>query len=272
MTKHKQPAISAHTYDSILDLAHVAFSPDSSRPTTVGYLSRGKQADVKSGEDPYRRNPESLQNGQRPTVRMSLILFTRPELALAREEIIPNLEYYHYRSGHNIDIFCMGFAVAGDADTRLKRISFITSDLYTGNSQSWYFDNAAFNSVREDFENRTNRKWRYSGGTDVIILNSIYTNASDRVHLDFGHVVCVNLETAKQEKAIASVGSFFERIIQYAETASGDDPTWGFSDAMGITIGQSALKQLILSLLPKSIRTDIKHAFHFYVKDISFDA
>lgn len=38
------------------------------------------------------------------------VLFTRPSLSLAKNEIIPNLEYLHRRSATHMHFFCPGFA------------------------------------------------------------------------------------------------------------------------------------------------------------------
>ena len=42
-------------------------------------------------------------------VRMVGLLFARPASPLAVSEILPNLNYYHHRSGNHIDFFCGGY-------------------------------------------------------------------------------------------------------------------------------------------------------------------
>lgn len=43
--------------------------------------------------------------------RMVGILFTRPILPLAQSSIVPSLDYFHHRSGKNIDFFCAGYEI-----------------------------------------------------------------------------------------------------------------------------------------------------------------
>ena len=47
------------------------------------------------------------------------------------------------------------------------------------------------------------------------------------------------------------------------------DPTWGFSDEQGLRTGGSALKRVVLSLLPRQLEDDYRHAEHFAIRDIS---
>jgi hypothetical protein len=73
----------------------------------------------------------------------------------------------------------------------------------------------------------------------------------------------------KADGAIDSVDAFFERIFRDAETQDGTDPARGFSDACAKGLAPSALKNLLISLLPEGLRADSKKAFHFVVSDLS---
>jgi len=43
-------------------------------------------------------------------VRLVGLIFGRPNLELVQKEIIPNLSYWHHRSGSHSDFFCIGFS------------------------------------------------------------------------------------------------------------------------------------------------------------------
>lgn len=47
------------------------------------------------------------------TVKMVGVLFAPAEVRLAREEIVPGLDYFHHRAGKNIDFFCAGYSRYG---------------------------------------------------------------------------------------------------------------------------------------------------------------
>lgn len=175
-------------------------------------------------------------------VRLLALIFGRPSLPLVQNQIIPDIEYWDYVSDKNIDFVSVGFN--GDANK---------------------FNPVEFEKIKNDFEQQCT--WIYSHETDLVLLNAHINNK--KVELDFEHVVSVTLERAIEDKAIASVSEFFGRIIEFAKNFEGTDPAWGFSDYQGKKIVGSALKRLLISLLPESLREETRKAFHFYVKDYS---
>ena len=78
----------------------------------------------------------------------------------------------------------------------------------------------------------------------------------------------IPLEEAVAIGAIPSASWLFEKITRFAKSHGATDGTWGFSDARGSQLLGSALKNMVLSLLPKGIGEDVKRAFYFAVKDI----
>ena len=189
----------------------------------------------------------------RPTVRMVGLLFARPQTAFAAAEIVPSLRYYHHRSGRHINFYCAGF-----------HPQWSLSRLDQGKELELYYDHE-FDAFRREIEVRT--KWRYSGGSDLLLTNARFDGA--RARLDFASAISADLVKMKAEEAVSSVDSFFEAIFHYSEHQDGKDPTWGFSNGLGNQIGGSALKHLLISLLPKGLQADAKSAFHAVVSDIS---
>jgi hypothetical protein len=58
-------------------------------------------------------------------------------------------------------------------------------------------------------------------------------------------------------------------VFRYAEHQNGTDPTWGFSDQAGKGIAGSALRSVLISLLPKPLQADAKRAWYFAVSDLN---
>ena len=175
-------------------------------------------------------------------VRLIALLFGRPYNKIVTDDIIPRLDYWHHRSGVNMDFFCVGF-----------------------HRENANFDEEDFVGTVQAFEGKC--QWRFSGETDLVILNARYDEADRKAVLEFSSVVSLTLERAQEDKAFGSVPAFFEQLIRFTEGYDGTDPAWGFSDAQGLRVGGSALKQLLLSLLPESLRGDAKKAFHLYIHD-----
>ncbi len=112
-------------------------------------------------------------------------------------------------------------------------------------------------------------RWRYSGDCDLLLINGYYDASVRRGRLDFTSAIVCHLDAMKEKQAISSVSCFFESIFQYAERADGDDPAWGFSDNQGTQRAGSALRRLVLSLLPKELGKDAERVAYFAVTDIS---
>lgn len=195
-------------------------------------------------------------------VRMVGILFARPSSLLAQAEIIPNLYYFHHRSGNHIDFFCGGYGQFWQD----RRDEFPDQKVVFRNGFEWLFSPSKFNDFRQEIESMT--KWRYNGGVDLILTNAKYDKDSEKAFLDFSSAIAVNLDRAKKDGAIDNVENFFEKIFQFAENQTGNDPTWGFSTKMELKVAGSALKSVLLSLLPRALRQEVRKAIHFLVVDI----
>src|SRR5437667_457455 len=57
----------------------------------------------------YGDSGQEIPPGPNKKVRMVGLLFARPDVPLAQVEVVPNLDYFHYRSGKHIDFFCAGY-------------------------------------------------------------------------------------------------------------------------------------------------------------------
>jgi hypothetical protein len=73
----------------------------------------------------------------------------------------------------------------------------------------------------------------------------------------------------KKDDVIQSVPEFFEKIFRYAEKQTGNDPTWGFSNSVGLPTVGASLLEMILSLLPADVRPVWKKGRHFIVHDLT---
>ena len=85
---------------------------------------------------------------------------------------------------------------------------------------------------------------------------------------DLNQGVALTLERALEAKAIHSVGALMEDLFRVTEAHRGDNPAWAFSDAQGLRIAGSGLKNLLLSFLPAWARDDAARGLHFRVRDL----
>jgi hypothetical protein len=127
---------------------------------------------------------------------------------------------------------------------------------------TWSYSDEAFEAFRKDMQGRST--WNYSGGCDLLLANAKLAPSQDSSELDFEGAVDLKLDEMVKINAITSVETFFGRIFQYAEEASGEDPTWGYSDKEGV----GCLKRFVLSLLPMKLGKEAEKAAHFAVRDL----
>jgi hypothetical protein len=104
---------------------------------------------------------DSLNNNRAVPIRAVGLVFGRPTCKVFKEELLPDTQYHSLRSGKKIEFFYMGFA---DPDEEFLPVGVFDND---------NFSQESFVSAVEDFEARTT--WRYSGGTDLILLNSWFS-------------------------------------------------------------------------------------------------
>ena len=194
-----------------------------------------------------------------PTVRMVGLLFAQSRVRFAREEIVPSLDYFHHRSGDKIDFFCAGYGRYWYPPTEDQQ-------KVTGDDPPWLFSLSLFGKFCDEIEQLST--WQYSGEADLLLMNAHIDPEQDAARLDFNSAVVCDLEQMKRDGAITSVPRFFEQIFRYAQQAPADDPTWGFSDKMGLHVAGGAIKRVVLSLLPRKLDEDYRRAEHFAVRDV----
>jgi hypothetical protein len=201
------------------------------------------------------------KDGRAGRFRMAGILFARPSSTLAKLEILPQIADWHFRSGNHIDFFFAGYSTYP-----LPPVSgFITVDVPGG--AQWLYSPEQFDKFRQQMEHRTS--WRYSGACDLLLCNAFYDEATSRADLDFRTAIVCQLDAMKKDNAIAGIEQFFEAIFRFAELSANEDPTWGFSDQLGVALGSSALKRMAMSLLPRKLDDSCRQIAHLAVTDIA---
>jgi hypothetical protein len=204
----------------------------------------------------------------KPRVRMVGLLFAPPGAPISKSEILPRLNDFHHRSGANIDFFCGGYgAYWPDGWVPDAEVVATTTDPTYCHKTKWLFSSKYFNDFRQEVVLETG-SWKYSGEVDLLLLNA-YPDSEELARLDFTGAVVLRLDQLKEDKVITSAPILFEQIFDYAERQSGDDPTWGFSDSMGLREGRSWFIELVMSLLPLKAGELWKKGRHYAVLNLA---
>lgn len=181
------------------------------------------------------------------------LLFARPGLTLAKEQVLPNLEYFHRRSAEKMHFFCAGYAF-GSAEYASEY--WTSKDYRVLSSQSidqldrdrdvWQFSERRFVEFVQELEETTT--WRYRGETELIILQALINKR--HVRLDYMSAVALSLDRLVEEKVIRSVPEFLENVIRDAKPIHNVHLAWSTSDVEGWRYGSRKLGDWLLSLLP----------------------
>jgi len=178
----------------------------------------------------------------RPGRRLLAFLIAHPSSKTFTEQVLPLLDYWHFRSGARFDFMCLGHSAKGTQ-----------------------FDDELFAASVQWLRGRT--AWEYAGGTDLVLLNATLPPGSNTLTLETEQVVSIALEQAMADQVVLSLPELMERVFSFVEDYKGDDPTWGFSNQQGKHLVASGLKALLVGWLPTSLRPEARKAFHLYVRE-----
>ena len=184
------------------------------------------------------------------------LFYGSPSCRVMRDVVLPNIQYYHYRSRNNAECFCMGYVPLED--------EFHTS---TTNPEHDMFMAKAFADAVKELEDHT--AWKYMGQTELILLNAYRAPRSDRANLDFKTVISFCLEEAETLGAIRSANQFLEEFFHFAFNYNGSDFIYDFSDHLGLREAASSLKQVFFGFFGSPLKEAVPRALTWYVKDFS---
>lgn len=184
------------------------------------------------------------------------LFYGRPTCRVMKDVILPDIRYYHFRSKNDVECFCMGYVpFTGEFHA-------ITSD-----STNSMFQAEAFSAALDELQEHS--AWRYSGQTELVLLNAYRAPETDSARLDFTTVISFCFEKAEKEGAIQSAAEFLETLFNYAFNYEGTNFTYDFSDHLGLRQAASSLKQVWFNLFPAALTQGFQKALNFYIKDFS---
>lgn len=186
-------------------------------------------------------------------VRPVALIFGRPSCKVFKDELLPDRKYYDLRSGANIELFYMGYA---DPEAQ-----YVNAGEFDDND----FSDQSFADAVSDFERRTT--WKYSGETDIILLNSFFT-PQRKVRLDFSNVFTVQLEAAIDSKLIGSGRVFIEEVMRQSRNCAAEDVVTRTSDIVFLRNARGSFLSWVMGLV-KLKAEDLGNAYRSCVRDIS---
>ena len=187
--------------------------------------------------------------------KMFAIVFARPAVALAKEYVIPNLEFLHDLSSDHIDFYFVGYQLADQTQG---------GEIVSVGQGNWVYKNFDFVRLTKHFEASIN--WKYSGRTDIILAN--YTLLNGEIVIDYSGAIAMKLENAIECKAINSIEEFMKKLADYSATYSGSNPALDFTKSSYIEVARKTFGAYLLHLLPEWLRKTPQQLDTFLLVDL----
>jgi hypothetical protein len=120
-------------------------------------------------------------------------------------DILPNLDYWYYRTGNNLHIYCLGYY------SRLNQYNENTEPLVSVHGQNWYYNNEVF--VNEVKKLEKNCNYEYNGEIDLILLPLSLENNQYKINYKNVNIYYNLVQLCNQNNAL-SIRSWFEKFIK----------------------------------------------------------
>jgi hypothetical protein len=198
---------------------------------------------------------------KREHMNITGILIARPDEPEFKKHIHPNIEWWHHRSDCYTEFFCLGFTPEPERPNQQPVLEV--------DGRPWFFSTRAFSELIRDIE--ANTRWRYSPGCHLLLLNSRYDRESKKADLDYRHGICINIDKAVREGAVASADELAEQVFEFAKTINEsptEDPVYVFSDKAGWRLAKGSLWKRFLAFLQKPLQEFYQQAKHYAITEL----
>ncbi|MBY5868526.1 hypothetical protein [Rhizobium leguminosarum] len=186
--------------------------------------------------------------------KLVAILFMREGQEITDKMIRPSLKYFDLRSGKDMHFILPGWS---------KRIPGRGADT---TDSGWVFRESHFIKACDVISDAT--EWRYSGGTDLLLLTT-RRMSTERAVIDFSGAINIPLHVLKEKRLVESPELVLERVIRFAKNYNGDDPISSFSlQEARVSLAEGILSFLV-GFLAKDARSNLDYARQFLIRDIS---
>ena len=193
--------------------------------------------------------PDNCTNARFPVA----LLFVRGDRggdgAKLAEQAVASFEYWDKDSDDSMDIVMSGWSRSGDEFIKFRKL----------------------------IEN--NSTWKYSGETDILLLNFEFTFSTSEVYgcFNYDEVIVLPVEAMLRDKQIGSIDGFVAELIaascHVSQSArySGESPIWELSDHAGMLKTKKATWGAIKKLILKDYAEKFSAVEHFAVRDLQRD-
>jgi hypothetical protein len=146
-------------------------------------------------------------------------LFSPPDSAAMRA-LDSGIDYLDQRTGDTWDLFFPGYyRQSRDKPTYEDR------RIGGGGVSEWLFNSLGFNIIRGHVETESDRRWSFSGNTDLVLVGAWLTEEGEPV-IDWRSTLSGTLTEPQASTSTLTLGAVVERITNDLERTS-EDPSYG---------------------------------------------
>lgn len=161
---------------------------------------------------------------------------------IGMDEIIPRFSYLEIRTSDKINFYCAGYGGFWNKELFPDMEEVKTFKYKDGCSIPWAFSQAKFARFIDELESNTS--WKYSGGTELIILDE---------NADFSKAMIFNIDRMIKDKVLSNSSELFEALIQWSRNCNSSINRFRLA-ALKKHVGEEFINSLI-ELLPKSLKS-----------------
>lgn len=173
-------------------------------------------------------------------------------------EIIPRFGYLEFRTSDRINFYCAGYGGYWNRELVPDMEELKAFKYKDGSSIPWAFSQTEFARFVDELESATS--WRYSGGTELIILDK---------NADFSNAIVFNIERMISDRVIKNCSELFEALIQ-----SSRKPNNSIIELSQLSIKKQTLEIFIESLMEfipkrlKPMKAIWTKGRHYFIADL----
>ena len=162
-----------------------------------------------------------------------------------------SFEYWSKDSGEHLDVIFPGW--------------------YRGSSLSPIeFDMSTFFRYRHEFESKS--KWKYTGETDILLLNFDFNIRERTGDFSFQEVIFLPVEAMIRDGLVGSLDALMNEIVKIAKSSklkSKESPVWILSDKFGYLRGRKAFWDAFKKMVLRDFASAVDKLQPFTVCDLS---
>lgn len=166
-----------------------------------------------------------------------------------KSNILNKINQFHHRSNHNIDFYFPGYGAYWNGCFGEEKV------VSTVGGVEWLFSDKLYSEFIDELESHS--KWKYSGETELLLLN--FKNGE----LDFSEMLVFWIDKMVTDQVIYSPSNFFETIFR---NLKGNNSVYSVSDMLAIKGISKSIIELINQKIPFN---DLLNNKWYCIKDYS---